>query len=94
LTAPRRASVTVAVKRLRPLRGVARWRVSGTVRDTGCSGRVRVDATRVKTITTRLRSCRYSVVVRTRKPVRTVTVRTVPTATVAAARSPAVRVRH
>ena len=93
-TAPRRASMTVAVKRLRTLRGVARWRVSGSVRDTGCSGRVRVEVMRVKTLTTRLRSCRYSVVVRTRKPVRKVAVRTVPTATVAAARataSPAAR---
>ena len=57
----------VQAERLRTIDGVARWRVTGSVRDTGCSGRVRVELRRVKTVTTRLERCRFSVVLRSRQ---------------------------
>ncbi len=88
----RRASVTVQVKRLRSLKGVKRWRVSGQLRDTGCSGRVRVDLARVKAVTARVQRCRFNAIVSSRRGVRWIAVRTVPTKTVGPARSRVVAV--
>lgn len=85
--------MTVQVKRLRSLRAAKRWRVTGRLHDTGCAGRVRVELDRVKTVTAHVRRCRFSVVVGSRRRVRWVAVRTVPTQSVAAARSRTVRLR-
>ncbi|HEY6561820.1 MAG TPA: hypothetical protein VI072_31335, partial [Polyangiaceae bacterium] len=74
-------------ERLRTIDGVARWRVTGHVRNTGCTGRVRVELRGVKTITTRLERCRFNVVVRSRRSSSRIVVRTVPTTTLAPARS-------
>jgi ELWxxDGT repeat protein len=64
-----RPSVTVQVKRLRAVRGVKRWRVTGQLQGTGCSGRVRVDLgrgdRRLKTVTARVTRCRFNVVLKT-----------------------------
>lgn len=85
-------SVTAAVKRLRSVRGATRWRVTGRLQATGCTGRVRVELARVKTVTAPVRRCRYSAVVSSRRTVRWVVVRTVPTARLDAVRSATVRV--
>ena len=94
-----RAGVAVKVKRLRALRGRTRWRVSGSVLGTGCTGRVRIELgrgdRRLRAVTAPLRRCRFSAIVATtsRKSGRWITVRTVPTSTLAGARSRMVRVR-
>ena len=94
-----RASISVKVTRLRTLRGRTRWRVSGRVVGTGCTGRVRIELgrgdRRLRAVTARLLRCRFDarLATTTRKPGRWIAVRTVPTATLAAARSRIVRVR-
>jgi ELWxxDGT repeat protein len=82
---------------VRKLRGARRWRVTGQLQGTGCTGRVRIDlgrgSRRIKTVTTRVRRCRFAVTVGSRTTPRWVEVRTVRTKTVAAARSGRVTVR-
>ncbi|WP_211340238.1 ELWxxDGT repeat protein [Solirubrobacter pauli] len=94
-----RATVSVTVKRLRGAGARKRWRVSGRVAESGCSGRLRIDVNRgqrrVKSTTARLRRCRFDAIVTTtaRGPRLTLTIRTVPTSTLVAARSRTVRLR-
>ncbi len=94
-----RASVSIKVMRLRILRGKTRWRVTGRVSGTGCSGRVRIELgrgdRRLKAVTARVQRCRFDALLATtsRTPGRWIAVRTVPTRTLADARSRVVRVR-
>ena len=95
-----RASISVKVKRLRTLRGRTRWHVSGSVLGTGCTGRVRIELgrgdRRLKAVTARLQQLPLRarcVATTSRKPGRWIAVRTVPTSTLAEARSRMVRVR-
>ena len=68
-----------------------RWRVSGQLQGTGCSGRVRVDLgrgnRRLKTVTARVTRCRFTVVLKTRsRSARWIAVRTVATKSVSSRR--------
>ena len=93
------AVVSVKVKRLRTVGGRTRWRISGRVAGSGCSGRVRIDVhrgqRRLKSVTTSLTRCRYEAVVSTttRGAGRSISVRTVATKSLVAGRSRTVRVR-
>ena len=93
------ALVSVKVKRLRTVGGRTRWRISGRVDGSGCSGRVRIDLNRgrrrLKSVTTSLKRCRYEAVMSTatRGAGRSISVRTMATKSLVAGRSRTVRVR-
>jgi ELWxxDGT repeat protein len=93
------AIVSVKVKRLRTVGGRTRWKISGRVDGSGCSGRVRIDVNRgqrrLKSITTSLKRCRYEAVVSTTThgAGRSISVRTLATKSLVAGRSRTVRVR-
>ena len=65
-----KATVTARVKRQRSVRGVTRWRVTGSVSAGACSGRVQVMLGRrervLKRVTAPVRRCRFSAVIATR----------------------------
>ena len=83
------AKLTVRTQRLRRVRGATRWRVTGSVSATACSGRVHVLLGRrervLKRVSAPLRNCRYSAILTTtsRSSGRWLQVRTVPSATLA-----------
>ncbi len=96
---PRRtATLSARARRLKTLRGATRWRVTGTVTGTTCTGRVQVVLGRRERVLKRtaapLRRCAFSATVATRSRAsgRWLQVRTVPSAALADVKSRRIRV--
>jgi hypothetical protein len=84
---------------LKAVRGAARWRVSGALSESACTGRVQIVLGRgrrtLERVSTPLRKCRFSAVVSTtsRASGRWVQVRTVPSKTLPGVQSKRTSVR-